>query len=159
MFEGDTNIGLLNTARLNQMAAYNNGKQAQYNLESLNEWKQHARVCEGRITELHADVEAREVRISKLNEDAKAREVRIAELEKICEKNRIESIVNLAKMEGYKVMYGKMKSRHCDSSFLADTDYRYNDGSIKTHANIMFDCTFDRIMIEHKMDSSLYSKE
>ena len=145
MFEGDTNIGLLNVARLNQMAAYNNGKQAQYNLESLNKWKQHARVCEGRITELHADV--------------KAREVRIAELEKICEKNRIESIVNLAKMEGYKTMYGMMKSRYWDSSFLADTDYRYNDGSIKTRANIMFDCTFNRIMIEHKMDSSLYSKE
>ena len=63
MFEGDTNVGLLNVARGNQHVANQNARQANWNarqadinLQSALEWKEYAHGLEQRVAELEADL-------------------------------------------------------------------------------------------------------
>ncbi len=61
MFEGDTNIGLLNTARTNQFIAGRNARQADINLQSALEWKEYAHGLERRVAELEAALNLRDL--------------------------------------------------------------------------------------------------
>ena len=57
MFDGDTNIGLLATARHNQDVANRNARQSNLNLQRLEEWRAHAQALEREVVTLRARIE------------------------------------------------------------------------------------------------------
>ncbi len=125
MFEGDTNIGLLNVARNNQFQANQNAKQSEINLQSALKWRAHAQGLEAKVAELQAEVV----------------------------KFRNLAIQNLAHSEGYKVMYDAMKAAHPTSPMLVDSGKRYKDGDIKVKSRLLYEEAFDRIITDHDISN------
>ena len=57
MFDGDTNIGLLDTALRNKSRADFNARQSNLHLMRLEEWRAHAKTLEQENVELRAHIE------------------------------------------------------------------------------------------------------